>query len=439
MRSLYKNRFDKQRRDFLKVVTASGLSPKLLTGSGLAVGMMIGRMQEAQAQSGASKSLLVFRAGGAFPSAYQPSGGSLPVQSAPYSGVRNQMNFITGGSMTSGGHGLMFERFTAGSFTEDSFDANMGKTIGANYPLKYLNLGVNAAPEGQTQSQLTKEKTASGQSQVPTIGDSRAAMARLQSALGAGGGTGGGGGGGGGGSTGGSSRQLFVDAHLEAVRALQNKLGQHEREKLDSHMTAIEELESRLASDGDTGGGGGGGTPSPSPAACSSVSEPSASGVNAFDTESDLMSKIGILALRCNITASVSIAFGSDAHDFYVPGFTDVMHQSHHCCGQGFATPEYNTTAAYMSSVIARMLSHADAEGVLNDTLVTQVTDMGDASTHSNTNVPLFVAGAGVRGGSVTANNGRTSADLFQAVSNILGASEHPEARMWSSTPMTGL
>ena len=89
-----------------------------------------------------------------------------------------------------------------------------------------------------------------------------------------------------------------------------------------------------------------------------------------------------------------------------------------------------------MCGLGARTLVRAKEEGVLNSTVVTQVTDMGDARAHNNTNVPLFVAGGGnaVQRGRVTNASGKTSANLFQTVSNILGANQHPDARNWGST-----
>lgn len=428
MRIRYKNRFDKQRRDIMKTIASAGISSGLLRSCGLVGGMMIARATEAQ--SGPNKSLLLLCVGGALNEMWEPSAGmTLGSMSMPYEPVKSEMNFVAKGSMTSGGHGLMFERFTAGSFSEDSFDVNMGKTIGANYPLRYLNLGVQTAT-----SELTKEKSSSGQLRVPVIDDPRSAFSRLSNAVG--GGAGGGGTGGGGTSGGVLPGRLYVDAHKEAIAALRTKLGQHEKEKLDSHLSAIEEFEQRIIMQEQEGSGG---EPAPAPEvqSCSSISMPAGSDAD-FDSTAKLQIEMAILALKCNLTASVSLAFGNDGHGFSIPGWDQVFHQSHHCCP---GTEPYEITGRYMCSLAARTINRAKEEGILDSTVITQVTDMGDARAHNNTNVPLFVAGGGsaVRRGTVTQASGKTSADLFQTVSNILGASEHPEARTWSSSPISGI
>jgi hypothetical protein len=155
-----------------------------------------------------------------------------------------------------------------------------------------------------------------------------------------------------------------------------------------------------------------------------------------FDETAKLQIEMAVLALKCELTASVSLAFGNDSHNFQVPGYGE-CHGSHHCCGASVA--EYTKTVSYMSGLCARTLARLKQEGVLATTIVTQVTDMGDARSHANDNVPLFVAGAGIRRGQITAANGKTQADIFQAVAQILRATEHPDARVWSANPLAGL
>lgn len=426
MRFKYKNEFDKRRRDLFKTITSAGISSGLLRSCGLVGGMMIARAAEAQ---GARKHLLLLTVGGAPDSEWRPSGSRMGAVSAPYDDVKQHMNFIAGGSMTQGGHGLMFERFTGGSFQagDDSFDANIGKTIGADYPLRYLNLGVQTAANN-----LTVESVGGTRNEIPSIDDPRSAFSRLTLAAG-----GSGGGGGGSSSGGGSSpRQMYVDVHKEAIDALRVKLGQHEREKLESHLDAIEEVERGIAGSGSSSSGGTSTPPPPSGDSCT-LTQPNASGEagNLFDQTAKNQIAIAVLALRCNITASVSLAFGNDSHGFNIPGYNDVFHQSHHCCNE--ALDPYVTTARYMCGLAAETIRQADAAGLLSETIITQVTDMGDARAHNNTNVPMFVAGAGVRGGSVTNASGRRSVDLFQGVSDALGVSSHPQARNWSSSPIS--
>lgn len=174
MRFRYKNEFDKKRRDLLKTITSAGVSSGLLQSCSLVGGMMIARA--AEAQSGPRKSLLLLTVGGAPDSEWRPNGSTMGAVSKPYDSYKQHMNFIAGASMTQGGHGLMFERFTGGSFQagDDSFDANVGKTIGANYPLKYLNLGVQTAA-----TNLTVESVNNTRTEIPSIDDPRLSLIHI--------------------------------------------------------------------------------------------------------------------------------------------------------------------------------------------------------------------------------------------------------------------
>jgi len=397
----------------MKTITKAGVSAGLLRACSLVGGMMVARASEGQSRP--SKSLLLFAAGGALDELWRPSGSmALGPMSEPYEPVKSKMNFVAGGTMSpnAAGHGVMFAHFTGNSFSEDSFDVNIGRTVGANRSLPYLNLGVQCGA-----TLLSRQ----GNTGIPTIDSPSTAFSLLTSNLG------GGGGGGGGGGT--DPRQLYVDRHKEALQVLRQKLGQHEKEKLDSHLASIEDLEKKLGSGGNNGGDNSGG------GSCSSISMPSGS-TSDFDATAKLQIEIAILALKCDITSSVSIAFGEDNHQFNIPTYNQVFHQSHHCCP---GTADYTITAKYMAGLCARTIRRVQEEGLLDTTLITQVTDMGDARAHNNVNVPLFVAGGGGAIGlnKVTNANGKNVKDLYQAVANALGANEHPNARNWSSSPIS--
>lgn len=426
-RTLYKNAIDKERRNLLKTMTKAGITPGLLRASSLVGGMMFARASEAAV---ANKSLLIFLAGGAIDNLWRPGGGmSLGPMSQAYESVKNQMNFLAGGTMDQSGHGVMFGRFNGGNgtWTSDSFDVNVGRTIGENRAVRYLNLGVQSGA-----TQLSRQ----GNSTVPTIDSPRTAFTKL---FGTGSGSSSSSGGGSTSSGGPSPQFAFVDAHKEALDALKGKLGQHERERLDNHVGAIEEFENRLGSRDGTGSSSGSdnGSSSGSAASCSSVSQPNGTdqdpATGDFDTLAKAQIDIAMLALKCDLTSSVSISFGDDEHQFNVPGYNDVFHQSHHNKNGDEAIPEYSITANYMAGLGARCISRCQEEGILDSTIITQVTDMGDARTHESPNVPMFVAGGGLSGGRVTSINGSTNVNVFQSISEKLGMTSHGNYRSWGS------
>lgn len=399
----YKDCFDKERRDFLKVVKHAGIAAGLIQASSILAGVMLARTAEAQTGT-PTKHCLVFSGGGCHPNRWFPSGSTLPAQSAPLQSHYSRIALLRNASLSGAGHGVMFHRFNNGSWSEDSFDVNLGRTIGANYPVKYLNVGTTA------ESALSRE----GFTGRPLITSPQAALDVLFS----------GGGGGGGGGSGTAPRQSVVDLHYAAINSLRTKLGQHEKDKLDSHFTAIREIETAI----DTGNTGG---------SCPQLSNTTASG---FDATAKLHADIVALALSCNLTASASIAFGTDAHTHFLDVLGRESHQSHH--NQGNMPAAYTEDIVYMQGLTKYLLDKINDRGLFGSTIVTQVSDMGDADSHGNSNVPMLVAGAGITGGRVVDIGGKTQSELYQTIGLKLRADQSPNGavyRNWATSTLAGL
>lgn len=396
--------FDHERRNFLRIVGQAGISASLIKASSVLAGVLLART--AEAQSGVpNKHCLIFSGGGCHPQRWFPANGVLPVQSAPLQSHYNRIAFLRNASLSGAGHGIMFHRFNNGSWSQDSFDVNMGRTIGANFPVRYLNLGTTG------ESSLSRE----GNSGKPIITSPRAAL----DVLFAGGATNPGGGT--------APRQSVVDLHYAAVNSLRTKLGQHEQQKLDSHFTAIREIEQAI----DAGGG------NPPGGSCPQPPNTNATG---FDAVAKLHTEIAALALSCNLTASVSIAFGTDAHNHFLDVLGRESHQSHH--NQGNMPLAYSEDIAYMQGLTRHLFDRFDARGLFGSTIVTQVSDMGDADSHGNSNVPMLVAGAGITGGRIVDAGGRTQSELYQTLGLKLRADQSPNGaayRSWSTSTIAGL
>lgn len=404
----YKDCFDKERRDFLRVVKRAGISAGALQASALIGGVILARV--AEAQTGPSKCVSVFMPGGCTPAKFFPTGSTLPIQTAPlqshYSAGR--IALLKNATMMQGGHGVMFTRFNdPNPWGKQSFDVNLGKTIGVNFPVKCLNLGTTPVTE------LSRE----GNAQIPAITSPRTALDILFS----------GGGGNGGGSV--APRKSLVDVHYAAVNDLKTKLGQHEKNKLDSHFTAIRELEDSIAA---TNPGGGG--------SCSAPPNANATG---FDATSKLMSEIAVLALSCNLSASVSIAFGTDEHLHFLDAVAKprASHDSHHNQGNPNYAGFYDEDVGYYMSLTKQLLDKLEAKGLLSSTVVMQVSDMGNVDAHSGQNTPFLVAGGSVRGG-VLDVGGLSQTALFQTVGLKLRADQGPNGsafRNWGASTISSL
>ncbi len=401
----YKDCFDKERRDFLRVVKHAGISAGVLQASSLIGGVMMARVAEAQSGT-PTKSCLVFSAGGCTPNLWFPANGgsTLPIQSAPMQSHYSKMVMIKNGSLSGAGHGIMFHRFDNASFGKDSFDINMGRTIGANYPVKCLN--VSNVPISNLSRDTSRE--------IPATSSPQAALDILFS---------------GGTSTtsGVAPRKSIVDLHYPTINSLKTKLGAHEKEKLDSHLTAIQEIEAAIGT-GSTGGSGSSG----------SCPKPANTAVTGFDAVGKLQCDIVALALSCNLTASASIAFGDDAHNFIFDKLGGrASHSSHH-----WNATLYNEDVNYMSSLNAYLLDKLTAAGLMSSTIYTQISDMGNVDTHGNSDVPMIVAGAGISGGRVMDIGGKTQVEIYQTIGLKLRADQSPNGaayRNWGVSTISGL
>lgn len=399
MKKRYKNVFDKRRRDLLKVFAAAGISKGLMRASPLVTGMMVSRL--AEAQTGPNKSVVIYVPDGALPEHWFPNSNltSFGQMSQPYSTVANQCNFLRNMSHHRGGHGVM-PTIINNSWRGDSFDVNMGKILGQNLPFPYLSLGVHSNGAGG----LTKDNG----SRVPFEDNPFNAFNRVFGNLQPGGG--------------GDPKLNAVDAHLEAVNALQTKLGTYEQQRLDSHLTAIEETQQRLE---DLAGGG---------LTCNAATAPDQFPIefSTFRNQAELQAEIIALALECNLTASCTLAFGNDGAEFSLPylNFKDTYHSSIHGGNGGDPTyPFYRETRAHLSSLSAFLIGRLRDRGVLNSTIVCEVTDMGNGDAHGSDDIPLIMAGGGgaIRLGVSNAGSAAyTPLNQIHTAAVALQAHQHP-------------
>ena len=108
------------------------------------------------------------------------------------------------------------------------------------------------------------------------------------------------------------------------------------------------------------------------------------------------------------------------------------MHKSHHA---NFG--DYPKTCRYMHGLNARLIRKVKDAGLLDKTIITQVSDMGDADKHANGNIPMCVAGGGIKGGKVV--DGKTQAELFQTVSEKLNVAGQDGAKKWADSTISGV
>ncbi|GIX22423.1 MAG: hypothetical protein KatS3mg121_1206 [Gammaproteobacteria bacterium] len=407
-----KNVFDRRRRELLKVFAAAGVGQGLLRASPLVAGTLVSRW--AEAQTGPNKSVVIYVPDGAIPNLWYPSAdlSSFPVMSAPYAAVRQQCHFLRNMGHHRGGHGVV-PTIINNSWGGDSFDVNMGRILSEGLPFSYVNLGVHSNGHGT----LTKDNGV----EVPFEDNPFNAFNRLF------------GNGGGGGAS--DPRGNVIDVHKAALDALRPRLGVFERQRLDAHLAAIEQVQQRLQS---LAGGAGACATGPAPT-------PFELTYDTFEQQAKLQADIIVLALQCNLTASCSLGLGNHQGEFSFPylNFTGIYHQSIHGGNNGDPSyPHFSETRAHLSSLSAYLIQRLTETGLIDSTVVCEVTDMGDGDAHSSNDVPLIMAGGGSavrRGVSNAGGASYTPLHLIHTAAVALNAHQHPLYQGYASDVIPGL
>ncbi|MDZ7923820.1 MAG: DUF1552 domain-containing protein [Marinagarivorans sp.] len=358
--------FNKQRRKFLDVVTKAGVSSALWRASPLIGGALINRAAEA---AGATKRFIAF----SYP-AGAPQGSWLPSSLSAMNrstesllGVAKYCNFHLV-NVVGGGHGAAHAAMNMGSRT--SFDAQLAALIGADTPFSAINLGVRCI----TTSDLIGRRNGS-----PIVPESNPVTA-YKSLFG-------------GPPPGGGAAALYtkqataLNANKEAINALLKKLGSHEKERLETHLAAIERIDKRLKDASQY-------VPLPgcsNPVMASQGAKDNGGGVV---SEIKLMSDMAITAMRCGLSNVATIQLDDSQSSWrYEGSFTEGHHQTCH----GRSASDVVTITKYLNEAVAytiKTLAETDdpAGGkMIDNTVFLQVTDQ-DGISHTTSGCPNILA-----------------------------------------------
>ncbi len=371
---------DNTRRNLLKTFVASGISKALLSSSPLLPGILLSRQAEAQGVGGPDKSVVIYIPGGAIHQYWAPTGTGadmvLKAVSGGYADVKTECNFLLNMSHDSAGHGRTPRLLSDRWGSKDTYDVVMGKQLGPDLPFTYVNLGVHSNGQGY----LTYE----GNTAVP-FQDNPFNVFRLLFGT----------------NTAGHNKTPILDAHAEAVQAIKGRLAGYEVARLNEHLDAIADTRHRL---NELAGGGN---------HCADAPDNTefALTYDTFSQQARLQADIAVAALQCQITSSVSIAFGNHQCEFRIPelNYQGNYHQSIHGGSNGQANyPYYTEVRNHLGSLSAYVIRRLRDAGILDSTVVVETTDMGHADTHGASDVPFLLAGGGsaIRRGVTTPTGG---------------------------------
>jgi hypothetical protein len=188
----------------------------------------------------------------------------------------------------------------------------------------------------------------------------------------------------------------IMDVVADDTRALERQLGPGDRRRLDAYLTSVRDLEQRLVE-------GEAWATRPKPAV--DVTKPVDIGnPNDFVGRQRLMCDMVRLALVTDSTRFITLHLGGGGGVVPIEGVDEGYHSlSHH----GLDTEKLGQLALVELEIVRawgdflRSLKTADEGGtVLDRTTVLLTSNLGNASSHDNRNMPVLVAGGGFRHGS---------------------------------------
>jgi hypothetical protein len=190
-------------------------------------------------------------------------------------------------------------------------------------------------------------------------------------------------------------RSVLDDVSAQA-KALQGSLGHEDREKLDEYVTSVRELEKRLAKDELW-------FKKPKPKVDAAPPKDVTNGADLLG-RTKLLFDLTALALQTDSTRLVTIMLGGSTFAPPIPGVTLGHHDLSHHGKDPAKLGQLKIVEVEQMKLLNDLLAKLDAvkeEGatVLDRTMVYLGSNLGDGSSHSIKNLPVFLAGGGFKHG----------------------------------------
>ncbi len=246
-----------------------------------------------------------------------------------------------------------------------------------------------------------------------------------------------------------AGRRSVLDHVGADYQRLLSQLGANDRAKLDAHLAAIREVETRL------------GLGAPAGASC----EPPALGApfdvaapDNFPVVGRLQMDLLAMALACDLTrvGSLMWSYGRSkhVHSWLDPSITEEHHDlSHEANPDSGSTPNADATekirainafyASQLGYLVERLQSVPEGDGTLLDnTVILWCNELGEGRRHTHDDIPIIVAGGSrmLRQGRLLRCGGRSTNDLYVGLLNAMGLADttfgNPD---YNTGPLPGL
>ncbi|HEY8924568.1 MAG TPA: DUF1552 domain-containing protein [Polyangia bacterium] len=230
-----------------------------------------------------------------------------------------------------------------------------------------------------------------------------------------------------------AQRKSIFDANNAETERLKKLVGAEDRKKLDAHLTAMRDVETRLVGMKGSGTSSGGSTCSAKP----TLVDVDLKNDDQYEKAGQLQMDLAVAALACDLTRILTFqwSYSESEHLF---GFLNIT-GNHHAISHDFASSganydAYNKIAIWYQQQFAYLLSKLDAykEGdktLLDNCVVLFATEIGESTQHDLKIMPYVLAGSA--GGKLRAGRfidyGSKPCDnnqLLVSLANLMGATD---------------
>jgi Protein of unknown function (DUF1552) len=195
--------------------------------------------------------------------------------------------------------------------------------------------------------------------------------------------------------------QSVIDYVRSDLNSLSGRLASAEKLKLDQHLSALRDIETRLNATNAIG------CVAPARPRATGNTDPSLNftktlkyngGEPYFDRITDLQVDLLALAMACDATRFATLRLDDPGKPTTIDG-TPLPLDVHNEVAHTYSTSTPMTQSRlgrlnrYYYSKVARLLQRLDEGSILDSTLVMAGSDMGNPSLHSTRNIPLILAG----------------------------------------------
>jgi hypothetical protein len=240
-----------------------------------------------------------------------------------------------------------------------------------------------------------------------------------------------------------SRRQSIIDGVLGEYARVQAELGSADRQRLEAHVDAVRELETRLTRQASLGG----------PSCSDPLVEPIDARANDnYPAVGALQTDLLAMAFACDITRVASLQWSRSVSQtrFTWLGIEEGHHDLSHLGDDDLAGVDKITRierwyAGELASLIGKLKAIPEGDGsVFDSTLILWVNELGKGNTHSRKDAPYVIAGSAAgalaTGRYLRFDGDRPHNDLLVSLLQAMGLPDttfgNPD---WCTGPLTGL